>query len=132
MGVIGFFYMVYSYLGAGKFEIETLVDASREFGLEMNVEKTKYMLLSCYLAGQNRDIKIANGFFEYVSHLIYLGSIVTNQNLVQKEIKRRMKFGNACYHSVRNLLSSRLPSNKVKIIVYKTIILPVVLYGCET
>jgi hypothetical protein len=40
--------------------------------------------------------------------------------------------GNACYHSVQSLLSSRLLSKDLKIRIYKTIILPVVLYECET
>jgi hypothetical protein len=53
-------------------------------------------------------------------------------NLIQEEIKRRLNSGNACCHSVQNLLSSRLLSKNVKIRIYKTIILPVVLYGCET
>jgi hypothetical protein len=57
---------------------------------------------------------------------------VTNQNLIQEEIKRRMNPGNVCYHSVQNLLSSRLLSKNLKIRIYKTTILPVVLYGCET
>jgi hypothetical protein len=57
---------------------------------------------------------------------------VTNQNLIQEEIKRRLNSGNACYHSVQNLLSSRLLSKNVKVRIYKTISLPVVLYGCET
>jgi hypothetical protein len=52
--------------------------------------------------------------------------------LIQEEIKRRMNSGNACYHSVQNPLSSRLLSKTLKIRIYKTIILPVVLYGCET
>jgi hypothetical protein len=52
--------------------------------------------------------------------------------LIEKEIKRRLNSGNACYHSVQNLLSSQLLSRKLKIRIYKTIILPVVLYGCET
>jgi hypothetical protein len=60
-----------------------------------------------------------------------LGTRVTNQNLIQDEIKR-LNFGNACYHSVQNLLSSHLLSKNLKIRIYKTIILPVVLYGCET
>jgi hypothetical protein len=47
-------------------------------------------------------------------------------------MKRRLNSGNACYHSVQNLLSSRLLSETLKIGLYKTIILPVVLYGCET
>jgi hypothetical protein len=48
------------------------------------------------------------------------------------EIKRRLNSGNACYHSVQNLLSSRLLSKNVRIKIYKTIILPVVLHACET
>jgi hypothetical protein len=60
----------------------------------------------------------------------YLGKTVTNQNFIQKEIKRRLNSGNACYHLVSNLLSSLLLSKNVNI--YKTIILSVVLYGCET
>jgi hypothetical protein len=50
----------------------------------------------------------------------------------QEEIKRRLNSGNACYHSVQNLLSSRLLLKNLKIIIFKTIIFPVVLYGCET
>jgi hypothetical protein len=52
--------------------------------------------------------------------------------LIQEEIKRRLNSGNACYHSVQNLFSSRLLYRNVNIRIYKTIILPVVLYGCET
>jgi hypothetical protein len=52
--------------------------------------------------------------------------------LIQGEIKRRLNSGNACYHSVQNLLSSRLLPKNVKVRIYKIIILPVILYGCET
>jgi hypothetical protein len=52
--------------------------------------------------------------------------------LIQEEIKRRLNSGNACYHSVQNLSSPRLLSKNLKVRIYKTIILPVVLYGCET
>jgi hypothetical protein len=57
---------------------------------------------------------------------------VTNQNFVQEEIKRRLNSGNACCRSVQNILSSQLLSKNLKIRIYKIIILPVVLYGCET
>jgi len=53
-------------------------------------------------------------------------------NSIREEIKRRLKAGNACYHSVRNLLSSSLISKHLKIKTYRNIILSVVLYGCET
>jgi hypothetical protein len=112
---------------------ETLIDASKEVGMEMNVEKTKYMLLSPHEnIGQNWSVEIANRLFENVSHFEYLGTTVTNQNLFQKQIKKRLSSGNACYHSVQNLLYSRLASKNIKIKIYNTIMLPVILYGCET
>jgi hypothetical protein len=112
---------------------ETLIDASKEVGLEISVAKTEYMLVSRHQnVGQNRDIKIANRSFENVSQFKYLRTTVTNQNLIQEEIKRRVNSGNACYHSVQNLPSSRLLSKNLKIRIYKTIILHVILYGRET
>jgi hypothetical protein len=94
---------------------ETLIDASKEVGLEVNVEKTKYMLVSRdKSAGQNWDINIGNRSFQYVSQFEYLGTTVTNQNLIQEEIKRRLNSDNACYHSVQNLLSFCLLSKKYK------------------
>jgi len=62
----------------------------------------------------------------------YLGTALTNHNSFQEEIKGRLKSGNACYHSVQNVLSSSLLSKNLKIKIYRTQILSVVLYGCET
>jgi hypothetical protein len=96
-------------IGTIKKNTKTLIDDSKEVGLEINAEKTKYMLLSRHQnVGQNRDINIANRSFENVSQFKYLGTTVRNQNLIQEKIKRRLNSGNACYHSVQNLLSSRL------------------------
>jgi hypothetical protein len=62
---------------------DTLIDASKEVGLEVNVEKTKCMLVSRdQNAGQNREIKIGNRIFENVSHFKYLGTTVTDKNLI--------------------------------------------------
>ena len=62
----------------------------------------------------------------------YLGVTVTNTNDIREEIKRRINMGNACYYSLEKILSSHLLSKKLKVNTYKTTILPVVLYGCET
>jgi hypothetical protein len=62
-----------------------------------------------------------------VEQFKYLGTALTNRNSIQEEIKGRLKSGNACYLSVQDLLSQ---NTKIKI--YRTIILRVVLYGCET
>jgi len=57
---------------------------------------------------------------------------LTNQNFIQEGIKSRLQSENSCYHTVQNLLSSSLISKNLKIKIYRIIILPVVLYGCET
>jgi hypothetical protein len=73
---------------------DTSIDASKEVGLEINVEETKYILLShLQNIGQNRDIKIANRSFENVSQFKYLGTTVTIQNLIQEKIKMRLNSG---------------------------------------
>jgi hypothetical protein len=90
------------------------------------------MLVSrCQKAGQRQSIKIGNRSFESVAMFIYLGTTLTDQNCIHEEIKSRLNSGNACYHSVLSLLSSRLLSRNVKVKIYKTIILAI-LYGCET
>jgi hypothetical protein len=91
------------------------------------------MLLSHHQnAWQNHDIQTVNRSSENAAQFTYLGTTVTNQNLINEEIKSRLNSGNAWYNSVQNLLSSHLLLKNVKIRIHKTIILPVVLTGCET
>jgi hypothetical protein len=88
---------------------ETLLEASWDIGLEINAEKTKYMIMSRYLNSvQNQNIRIANESFESVAKFKYLGATLTNQNDIRDEIKNILNSGKACYHSVQNLLSCRL------------------------
>jgi len=118
-------------LGGGihtlKENAEALVAAAREIGLEVSADKTKYMVISRDKnAGQNHSVRIDNSTFERVEGFKYLGTTLIFQNSTREEIKSRLRSGNACYHSVQNLLSSRLLSKKLKIKIYRTIILPVV------
>jgi hypothetical protein len=109
------------------------LDASKEIGLEVNSEKTKYMFMSRHqTAGQSNYIRVANKSSEKVAKFKYLAATLTDQNCIHEEIRSRLNSGNTCYRAVQNLFSSHLLSRNVKIKIHKTIILPEVLYGCKT
>ena len=100
---------------------EALVAATKEIGLEVSADKTKYMVVSRdQNAGQIHSVRIDNSTFGRVEQFKYLGTTLTNQNSIVEEMKRRLRSGNACYHSVQNLLSSRLLSKNLKIKIYRT------------
>jgi hypothetical protein len=101
--------------------------------LEVNPEKTKYIFMSrSQKIEQKHSIKIKNRSLEDVAKFKYLGTTLTDQNCMHEEIKSKLNSGNACCHSVQSLLSSHLLSSNLNVKVFKTIILPVVLCGCET
>ena len=121
------------YIHTIKKNTEASVVASKETGLDGNADKTKYMVMSRdQNSRRSRSIMIDNSSFERVKQPKYFGITLLNQNSIQEEIRSRLKSGNACYNSVQNLLPSSLLSKNIKININRTIILPVVLYGCET
>jgi hypothetical protein len=80
---------------------ELLLEASRDIGLEINAEKTQYMIMSRHPnSGQSRNIRIANESFENVAKFKYLGTTLTNHIDIHDEIKSRLNSRNACYYSV--------------------------------
>jgi len=108
---------------------EALMLASKEIGLEVNSDKTKYMVMSPdQSAGRSHNIKSDNSSFERVGQLQYLGKTLIS---TEEEIKRRLKSVNACYHPVQNLLSSTLLSKSTHIKIYRTIIVPVFCMGLK-
>jgi hypothetical protein len=96
-------------LGGSEDTIKENTDAfvvpSKEIGLEINADKTIYMVMfRDQYGGRSHNRKINNSSFERE------GKTLMNQNSIQEEIKSRLKSGNACYHLVQNLLSSSLLS----------------------
>ena len=95
---------------------EALIVASKEIGLEVNADNTKYMVMSReQTARLSHTMKVDNSSIERVEEFRCLGTTLTNQNSIHEEIKSRFKSGNVCYHSVQNLLSSILLFRNLKI-----------------
>ena len=67
--------------------------------------------------------------YEGVAEFIYLGTLISNDSSIEKEIQRRMLAGNRTYFATISLLRSGLLSRATKIILYRTLIRLVVLYG---
>jgi len=92
-----------------------LVVATKEIGLEINADKTKYMITSQdQNAGRSYSMKIDNSSIERVEEFKYLGTTLTNKNSIQEEINSRLKFGHACYYLVQNLFIFQFAIPKVK------------------
>jgi hypothetical protein len=86
---------------------EALLEATKDVGLEVNPEKTKYMLMSrSQKIGHKHSIKIAKRSVEDVAKFKYLRTTLTVQNYMDEEIKSGLSSGKVCYHSVQ---SSVLP-----------------------
>ena len=112
---------------------EALVAATKQIGLQANSENTKYMVMFSRPACRTRShIKIGNKSFERVKQFRYFVIPLTNQHCIHENIKTSLKLGNACYHSEQNILSCSLLLRNIKIKIYRSITLPVILYGCET
>jgi hypothetical protein len=96
---------------------EALVVATKEIGLDVNTDKTKYMVMSRDRnAGRCHGVKIDDRSIERVEEFKYMRATLTDQNSIQEEIKSRLKLGNACYYSVQNLLSVRFRQRSGKVV----------------
>lgn len=102
-------------------------------GLEINDEKTEYMILSRqdreYQQGQFMNVK--GHVFKRVMHFKYLGHLLTQDNDLKLEISARIQKSNKSFFGLRNVLKSKTLSTNLKIQMYMTLIRPIVLYAAE-
>ena len=108
-------------------------EGANEVGLRINEEKTKYEIITRNKVRfrNEQHLQVYNYEFERVGEFMYLGSMITESSDDNTERKDRIMAGNRSYYSVLPLLRSKAVSRTTKIIMYKTIIRPVVLYGSE-
>jgi hypothetical protein len=123
--------IVARYENAVKDAFNRLEKASQKMGLMINYDETKYMGTTCK-PNKEKYIRINNSDIERVNQFKYLGSFITNNNKISSEISHRINMGNTCYYGLRNILRSKLLKEDIKFKIYKTLIRPVVLYGCES
>ena len=99
-----------------KEKADVLLVTSKEIGIEVNDDRSKYMVMSRdQNAGYSYSMKTDNSSFERVEEFKYLETTLSNQNSIQEEIKSIFKSGNASHHSVQNHLSSSLLSKNLKV-----------------
>jgi len=92
-----------------KEKAEALIMASKETGVEINADKTKYIIMSRdQNARQSHNMKTDNRSVESVEKFKYLGTTLTNQNSIQEEITSGLTSENDYNPSLQNLLSSSL------------------------
>lgn len=122
----------------------TVVDAKETFakieaaaskvGLKVNEAKTKYMVTASTNSADRvgQSLKVDDYNFEVVDDFVYLGSAVTNQNSISHEVRRRIVCANRCFCGLRKILNTKNLTRPTKLTVYRSLILPVAMYGSET
>lgn len=108
-----------------------LEEAARKMKLRVNMEKTKYMFCG-KKEHQSETFEIGTFQFQSVKNFSYLGSEIDHQNDINPEIRRRIIAANRCFFGLRPLLKSHLIKRRTKIMLYKTLIKPVLTYASET
>ena len=101
----------------------------------MNEDKTKFLMVAASERTRKfvgSHLSIGNKRFEVVNDFVYLGSIISNNFDTQVEIKRRILAAQRAYFAIRHLLTSKRIARNAKLVMYKTLIRPVVLYGSES
>jgi hypothetical protein len=105
--------------------------AARRMGLEINEAKTKYMICGCKKKYVENVFKAKNMTFERVNSFVYLGTLITSDNNISAEINNRITLASKSYFGLVNILRAKDTNRKYKVIIYKTLIKPVLMYGAE-
>jgi hypothetical protein len=103
---------------------------ARKRGLRINENKTKYMEVM-RVASNSDHLRCGKYEFEHVKEFTYLGSKLNQINSTSSEIQAMVLGGNRCYYAYGKLMKSRALNRRSKLKIYKSLIRPIVTYGCE-
>jgi len=106
--------------------------AARRMGLEINQAKTKYLICGTKKKYVENIFKVKHMTFKRVNTFVYLGTLITTDNNTSAEINNRITLANRSYFGLVNKLKAKNINRKYKVIIYKTLIKPVLMYGAET
>jgi sorting nexin-29 len=113
-------------------EATTALDrAARRMGLDINQAKTKYMICGTKKKYVENVFKVKHMTFERVNSFVYLGTSITTNNTSAK-INNRITLAKRSYFGLVNILKAKNINRKHKVIIYKALIKPVLMYGVET
>ena len=101
-------------------------DESEKAGLKLNIQKTKIMA-----SGPITSWQINGETVETVTNFIFLGSKITADGDCSHEIKRCLLLGRKAMTNLDSVLKSRDISLPTKVHIIKTMVFPVIMYGCE-
>lgn len=106
-----------------------LIRAASSMGLCINEEKTKYMYTG---PGDDSPLVVGPYIFEKVKEFTYLGSLMTSHNDMAAEIRKCLTAANRCYFGLLKTFRSRLVTRQTKLVLYKTLVRPVLTYASQT
>jgi hypothetical protein len=106
--------------------------AARRMGLEINQAKIKYMICGTKKKYVENVFKVKHMAFERVNSFVYLGTLITTDNNTSAKINNRITLANRSYFGLVNILTAKNINRKYEVIIYKTLIQPVLMYGAET
>lgn len=112
--------------------LNTIKTKSEEYGLNMNVKKTKVMVVSSKIPSPKAELKLNNEILDQVQQFTYLGQLITEDGYNEAEIARRVGIAKTAFNNMKNLFTSGQLSLKLKLRLLKCYIWSTLLYGAET
>ena len=112
--------------------ISKINEVGKQFGMKINIKKTKAMVVSKKLNSPKINIAIDGEQIEQVASYMYLGSLITEDGRSEKEIKRRITIARSTFTNMRTLLSCRGINLKTRLRAIQFYIWPTLFYGAET